>query len=112
MKWRWLLPLVVALLGAGPGDDEIERILLEGNLLEMHEIGDGVTHPMKVTLAAWFVPMTLLTIGLIMELYSSSRRRWQKELDTPADTSWAMPQPTGQAPADSDESPPSEANSV
>ena len=49
---------------------------------------------MKWTLAAWFVPVTMLTAGLIVLLAGRARRRRQQESQAVPETSWSPSQTT------------------
>ena len=49
---------------------------------DIHPISVNPAPQMKLTLAVWFVPMTMLTLGLIAFLYRTTRRRTLlRELD-------------------------------
>ncbi len=49
--------------------------------------------PMKVTLAAWFVPVTLLTLGLIVAERNRNRRQRQRQLERSSETAWSVARP-------------------
>ncbi len=54
---------------------------------DIHPPQVNLTAEMKLSLAAWFVPVTLLTAGLIVEAFAHCRRRQQNN-QPPADTPW------------------------
>ena len=45
---------------------------------------------MRITLIAWFVPVTLLTVGLIAAFYRSSSRQWARKQTLTDDSTWAV----------------------
>ncbi len=57
-----------------------------------------MTTSMKLTLAAWFVPMTLLTVGLIVLARNANRRRREQDSQQGEETSWSVPQRPQQTP--------------
>ncbi len=46
--------------------------------------------PMKVTLAAWFVPVSLLTIGLIAGSWGRNRRLRERDLARASESGWSI----------------------
>ena len=57
---------------------------------DIHPSSIELTGPMKITLAAWFVPVTLLCVGLITASYRSSCRQWARKQDQTDDSAWAV----------------------
>ncbi|MDP6544020.1 MAG: cytochrome c biogenesis protein CcsA [Phycisphaerae bacterium] len=49
-----------------------------------------ISSAMKLTLAAWFVPVTLLSVGLIVALFKSSSRQWARKQTQTDDSTWAV----------------------
>ncbi len=57
---------------------------------DIHPTSITMTSAMKLTLAAWFVPVTLLTVGLIVAMFRSSSRQWARKQSWTDDASWAV----------------------
>jgi len=57
---------------------------------DIHPTSIEMTGEMKLTLAAWFVPVTLLSVGMIMVLFKSSSRQWARKQSRLDDSSWAV----------------------
>ena len=55
---------------------------------------------MKLTLGVWFVPVTLLTVGLIAAAAASSGRRRMRTDRSKTDSPWSIPAPQQQGPDD------------
>ena len=65
---------------------------------DIHPTSITMTGPMKLTLAAWLVPVTMLTAGMIFALFKSSSRQWTKKQNRIDDSTWAVGD--DQSPAD------------
>lgn len=69
---------------------DVPLVWLSARLLpDIHPASIQLIAPMKLTLAIWFVPVTLIACGLIMARYNLNRlnRQWQRGVelvDTPA----------------------------
>jgi heme exporter protein C len=57
---------------------------------DIHPTTITMTSEMKLTLMAWFVPVTLLCAGLIVAFYKSSRKQWARKQSLSDDSSWAV----------------------
>jgi heme exporter protein C len=57
---------------------------------DIHPTSITLTSPMKFTLMAWFVPVTLLSAGLIVAFFKSSSRQWARKQTLTDDSSWAV----------------------
>ena len=60
-------------------------------MADIHPESVALDPAMKLTLAVWFVPVTLLSVGLIVAIYRRDRRRAERELKPVVDTPWASP---------------------
>lgn len=58
---------------------------------DIHPVSASLTAPMKITLAVWFVPVTLLNVALIAAACGANRRRRTREGLREAETSWSVP---------------------
>ncbi|HDZ20979.1 hypothetical protein LCGC14_0254050 [marine sediment metagenome] len=56
-----------------------------------HPVSVSLDPSMRWTLAAWFVPMTLLTIGLIKADFIRKRANRKDESELPPETPWTAP---------------------
>lgn len=63
---------------------------------DIHPTSVDMTTEMKLTLAAWFVPVVLLTVGLVAAARNAHRRQRQRDRQAVEDTSWTVPQPERQ----------------
>ena len=66
----------------------------------LHPVSVTMLPAMKLTLAASFVPVTLVTIGLIAAARSANRRRRARAAQAMEDTSWSAPGPDAALPGD------------
>jgi heme exporter protein C len=57
---------------------------------DIHPASIQMTGAMKLTLVAWFVPVTLLNAGMIWVLFKSSSRQWARKQSWTDDSSWAV----------------------
>lgn len=82
---------------------DVPLVYLSARLItdDRHPGSVEITTAMKLTLAAWFVPVTLLTAGLIVFVAGRARRRRQQESQAVPETSWS-PAATGAADASDD----------
>lgn len=70
---------------------DVPLVWLSARLMpDIHPPSIGLTYAMKVSLAAWFVPITLLSAGMILAFFKSSRRQWARKQSLPDDSSWAV----------------------
>lgn len=71
---------------------------------DIHPVSASLTTPMKITLAVWFVLVTLLNVALIAAVRSVTRRWRMRDSLRATETSWSVP--TGDADT-GDSAPPS-----
>ena len=57
---------------------------------DIHPTSIEMTGAMKVTLLAWFVPVTLLSAGMIVALYKWKCGQWDRKQSLPDDSSWSV----------------------
>ena len=82
---------------------DVPLVWLSARLMpDLHPASITMLGPMKLTLAVWFVPVTLLTAGLIVASRNASRRRRMQAPRRPEETSWSpagpeAPRPSGPA---------------
>jgi heme exporter protein C len=57
---------------------------------DIHPSSVELTGAMKLTLLAWFVPVTLLSVGLIVMLFKSSSRQWTRKQTQTDDSTWSV----------------------
>jgi len=55
---------------------------------DIHPKSVTMTGPMTLTLVVWFVPVTLLSAGMIWALFKSSSRQWARKQSRLDDSSW------------------------
>ncbi|MHC4716830.1 MAG: cytochrome c biogenesis protein CcsA [Planctomycetota bacterium] len=60
---------------------------------DIHPVSVEMVPAMKITLAVWFVPVTLVTIGLVMAIFQRNSRRAKRELVEPDEAPWEIPEP-------------------
>ncbi len=69
---------------------DVPLVYLSARLIkEVHPSSVSMTPAMRLTLAAWFVPITLLTIGLIVALARRSGLRRQQQSELLPEASWS-----------------------
>ena len=56
----------------------------------VHPASVTMTDAMRHTLLAWFIPVTLLTFGLIMAGKNRHRRLRERELQTHTESTWSV----------------------
>jgi len=59
----------------------------------VHPPSVSLAPSMKITLGAWFVPVVLLTAGLIIAWSRKNRRQRQRQLETSRESTWRAPDP-------------------
>ena len=67
---------------------------------DIHPKSIELAPAMKITLAVWFVPVTLVTIGLVMAIFGRNQRRLERDLAEPDEVPWAIPAPAAGDDAD------------
>ena len=75
---------------------DVPLVWLSARLMkDIHPKSPELMDPaMKLTLAAWFVPVTLLALGLVIAFYRRGRRRAEREFQPVVDAPWAPPETT------------------
>src|SRR4029453_3815950 len=92
-------PAVVGAASGIPAFLDVPLVWLSARLIpEIHPAAIGLEPAMKLTLAAWFVPVTLITAGLIATKFSLNRRARAQALAVD-DIRPAPAKPAGLAPA-------------
>lgn len=83
---------------------DVPLVYLSARLIPdpVHPRSVELAGPMKITLAAWFVPITLLTLGLIVALRNRNRRLRIREMDQPAEATWSPPEEEPVAPPEAE----------
>jgi len=70
---------------------DVPLVWLSVRLLpDIHPKSIEMTGPMKLTLIVWFVPVTLLCVGLIVTFYKSSCKRWARKQAQIDDSAWIV----------------------
>jgi len=79
---------------------DVPMVYLSVRLMDdpLHPISVPMTAPMALTLAAWFVPMILLTCGLIVAGRNRHRARREKNRPSVEDTPWSVADSTRHTP--------------
>jgi heme exporter protein C len=75
---------------------DVPLVYLSARLIPDHIHRGSVTleaSSMKITLAAWFIPVTLLAAGLIVAWARKYRRQRERELETSSESTWQVPDP-------------------
>ena len=72
---------------------DVPLVYLSAKMIpDIHPPAIQLAPEMKLTLAAWFVPVTLLTVGLIVEAFNANRRKSsRRQQASPATESQASP---------------------
>ena len=91
---------------------DVPLVWLSARLIpELHPASVTMSPRMKVTLGLWFVPVTLLTAGLIVATRNASRRRRIKARQRAEEASWPAGGEAGAGPGKPDPSRPAEVQS-
>ncbi len=70
---------------------DVPLVWLSVRLLpDIHPKSIEMTGPMKLTLIVWFVPVTLLCVGMIVAFYKSSCKRWARKQAQIDDSTWIV----------------------
>ena len=79
---------------------DVPMVYLSVRLMDdpLHPISVELNGPMALTLAAWFVPMTLLTCGLIVAGRNIHRARREKDKPIVEEAPWSVTDSTRHAP--------------